>query len=612
MPQKPAVKPLFKSLADLMISLAILGTIPVQGFCTDYYVSPSGDDTHPGSISLPFRTLNQAVTIAQAGDTVYLRSGVYRETLAPVHSGTSVAPILFSGYPGENAVLCGTDVVKGSWTVYHGNIYQAKKVAPTWAVFVDGRMMREARWPQTPIDNYFSGYATTGTGTTQTKVMDPNLPDLNLNDARVHITPGSAWVSYTRGIVSYGDGSFGFDKPVGTGPAYYPKPGNLYYLYGSLALLGAEGEWFQDPSGTLYLWVPGGDSPTNHLVEIAARKRVMDDEGQSHIRLQNLFTFGGGIFFNNCTGCEVDRVHQKYVQHYSEVEGFNAEADQNGFINSSGCTWSNGSIVYSAGNGVFISGTNDTVSNMNISEVDYIGTYRGNIQCEGSGHQILLNTLFDSGRYCVFHDQTKGGFIRYNEMYNAGLLTKDVGTTYSWHVDGEGLEIAYNFVHDVHSTLGMGIYLDDLDSNYLVHHNVVRDCTFSGIILHDVARHNNVFNNTVADCQYWVNYTANSLYIGSMNGTSIINNLGAGAGTFYYPGGETSAVIASNGTYPPSTFVSGGYQLSDGSGAIDKGLIVPGITDGYLGKAPDIGAYEYGRPVWSAGSSVTAPSFPYP
>ncbi|MFN3782439.1 MAG: fibronectin type III domain-containing protein [Spirosomataceae bacterium] len=38
----------------------------------------------------------------------------------------------------------------------------------------------------------------------------------------------------------------------------------------------------------------------------------------------------------------------------------------------------------------------------------------------------------------------------------------------------------------------------------------------------------------------------------------------------------------------PHTF----YQLKEGSPAIDKGLLIPGITDGYKGKAPDLGAYE--------------------
>jgi hypothetical protein len=35
---------------------------------------------------------------------------------------------------------------------------------------------------------------------------------------------------------------------------------------------------------------------------------------------------------------------------------------------------------------------------------------------------------------------------------------------------------------------------------------------------------------------------------------------------------------------------------------IDAGRIIPGFTDGYKGKAPDIGAYEFGAAPWKAGA----------
>jgi hypothetical protein len=38
------------------------------------------------------------------------------------------------------------------------------------------------------------------------------------------------------------------------------------------------------------------------------------------------------------------------------------------------------------------------------------------------------------------------------------------------------------------------------------------------------------------------------------------------------------------------------FTLARGSAAIDKGTVLPTITDGFTGKAPDLGAYEYGQP----------------
>jgi hypothetical protein len=38
-------------------------------------------------------------------------------------------------------------------------------------------------------------------------------------------------------------------------------------------------------------------------------------------------------------------------------------------------------------------------------------------------------------------------------------------------------------------------------------------------------------------------------------------------------------------------------RLRQGSAAIDAGIELPNITDGYRGRAPDLGAYEYGEPL---------------
>ena len=37
--------------------------------------------------------------------------------------------------------------------------------------------------------------------------------------------------------------------------------------------------------------------------------------------------------------------------------------------------------------------------------------------------------------------------------------------------------------------------------------------------------------------------------------------------------------------------------LAPGSAAIDAGTVIPNVTDGFTGKAPDLGAYEFGQPV---------------
>ena len=39
------------------------------------------------------------------------------------------------------------------------------------------------------------------------------------------------------------------------------------------------------------------------------------------------------------------------------------------------------------------------------------------------------------------------------------------------------------------------------------------------------------------------------------------------------------------------------FRLKPGSAAVDKASIIPNVTDGYSGNAPDLGALELGRPL---------------
>ena len=39
------------------------------------------------------------------------------------------------------------------------------------------------------------------------------------------------------------------------------------------------------------------------------------------------------------------------------------------------------------------------------------------------------------------------------------------------------------------------------------------------------------------------------------------------------------------------------FRLRPGSAAIDRGMVIPNVTDEYTGVAPDLGALEYGKPV---------------
>ena len=79
---------------------------PLQA--TNYYVAPTGNDTHFGSLAQPFLTIQRGLDAAQAGDTVWVRAGVYPELLVWPRSGMPNRRIVLANYPGEQPAVDGT------------------------------------------------------------------------------------------------------------------------------------------------------------------------------------------------------------------------------------------------------------------------------------------------------------------------------------------------------------------------------------------------------------------------------------------------------------------------------------------------------------------------
>ncbi|MEI6946993.1 CBM35 domain-containing protein [Paraflavisolibacter sp. H34] len=80
-----------------------------SAFAANIYVAPDGNDANTGTLSSPYKSLQQAIQQAAPGDYIYLRGGTYYEltgiTVARGNDGTAAAPKHIYAYAGETPVL---------------------------------------------------------------------------------------------------------------------------------------------------------------------------------------------------------------------------------------------------------------------------------------------------------------------------------------------------------------------------------------------------------------------------------------------------------------------------------------------------------------------------
>lgn len=570
-----------------------------------YYVSTTGNDTAgTGTLSNPWKTIQKAADTMKAGDTCIIRGGTYRETVTLRTSGNSAAPIIFKAYTGENVTVSGADLVTG-WKKHSGSIYYAAMTGSLGTndqIFVNKKMQFEARWPNSPnLDPLNSTYATVDSGSTTT------IKDSDLIQAAgywvgktVWSVPGTGYKSYRSTITQSSVGSITFDQM-----AIAAAGGNSYYIAGNLEDLDSAGEWYYDSvTARLYLWAPGGVDPSTLTVEAKKRMYAFDLSSRSYINISGINIFASSIKMSNSNFCKVSNMIAEYVSHDTDVT---KQYSTGIFMSGTNNELRDSTLTYSSGNLVSIEGTGNKVINNLIHEANYSAADIPAIYLLGANHLISHNTVYNAGRHLIFMP-TQNSRIQYNNLYNAGKLTKDCGILYEFAWDGQGTVIHHNVIHDnlAKNYSGTGIYLDNGSKGYIVHHNVVWG-SYTAIRLNTPSNFNLIYNNTTSsngNVGYWGSNFQTDMY-----GDRVFNNIFTTA--FTLPGTHLEGNNMTSGTNPlfvnPAAY---NFRLQSASPAINAGVAISGITNDYVGAAPDIGAYEYGGADWTAGHNFSSPPNP--
>lgn len=325
------------------ISARTLGSAGVGNADSCIFVSPNGDDGHPGTALKPLRTFHAAQLAARelkkqrSGEfSVYFRAGVHYlpETVVftPADSGAEEAPVLYTSYPGEHVVLSGGSRIEPHWTPYRDGILQTP-VPPgtqTDQLFVNGKRQVLARYPNyEPNAKYLNGWAEDAISPERVKRWaDPR-------GGYIHALHEYLWGSLHYEITGTdADGHLTYE---GGWQTNRPAPMHKQYLYveNIFEELDAPGEWFLDrKKNILYYYPPKGLEVKNAVVEVVRLKHLVEMRGtaQSPVKWIDLrnFTFrhtlrtfmetrepllrsdwriyhGGALFFAGTEDCHVEK-----------------------------------------------------------------------------------------------------------------------------------------------------------------------------------------------------------------------------------------------------------------------------------------------------------------
>ena len=509
------------------------------------FVAPTGDDSNPGTIDQPYQTIQHCATTVPSGWTCEVRAGTYRETVTP-NSGVTI-----TAYNFENVVVDGSDPVTG-WTSYQGPIYRAKvamRSDDTNQIFVGSEMMTEARWPD-GNDPFHVRWATARSGTNSEQVVDSSLPQVNWAGAKIHLWSGSDPFGHETGQVTSSENGRIFISGIETGtcPSICPTRGGYYYLFGTLAALDAEGEWYYDSSSeTLYFMAPGKANPNTIDVRSKQRPYAFDLRGRSGVTVRNISIFASSIITDSSsTDNNLDRINAQYVSHFTSLPTASNdpsgsqfsilavhESDSGIVIDGTGNTLQNSTISYSSGTGVALEGSGNTIRNNLIQYVDYVGDYASGIVVDGIGNTIDNNTINSTGRQAILINAAVNEDIGYNNLFSSMMLSRDGAAIYACcNQVASGVRIHHNWIHDTRQITGglgdsyalAGVTFDNGSDGFVLDQNVVWRNQVDNILVTGLGNSgpntNYVHNNTIPDSAAVIRI----LYVSDCTATRIIDN----------------------------------------------------------------------------------------
>jgi len=518
-----------------------------------YYLSPNGLDTNAGTFSLPWYSLNRAVsgnTALAAGDLILIRGGEYnyaKSQYVNIKNGTSSKNIKIYGYPHESPVIKlkvgapkidvrsnyvelkdfeinGLETIT-SWTSLGNGIY-SKAIAcesPTNMVTINGVNTPMGRFPKANAAN--SGYFTVDSHIATTSITDSDLPlpiVRNWTGAELLLRDYS-WSIMRTVITSHVDHTLTYTAYPGAAGITAPSDGETqYFIQNHINCLTELGDWYYDGS-TFYMYF-GANDPNNYVVKVATVDVPLYVQSLSATTINRLTVNGSNLCSIQLDGGNRNTIKDTRINFSGKraVENIGGTSMYPSIIKNVISDSNNGGIFLdSSTNNVLVSG--NTITNTGLfpgmgSKLLRNCTSVGIWMYHVHGANICYNNVINTG----YNGITFDGFdISIDKNYiDTYCSTFDDGAgIYTWDDDDHVPQPIANprYVRDniIMNGIGApqgdganGIYMDDGTDNVIISGNTIAYCKGTGLFVHHDTRinaHHNTFYNVASstDVAYW-------------------------------------------------------------------------------------------------------------
>ena len=657
-----------------LVCIYVMLVTNVMLFGKEYYVALNGNDSNPGSLEQPFASIQHAVTLLKAGDVCYVRGGRYHEAIQIDDlNGREGQPITIRSYENEKVILDGSVPINTKWIRHKGQIFKTTLDQDIWQLFVNDETMISARWPNASWKDgsIWDMEKTWGHQYEESTyghfINDPVFQDLaatgiDFTNAIVMMNIG-AWITYATKVISHGKGSDSFTYARNLwdrleNEVYWEHRAletGWYFFEGSLDMLDTVGEWsYQTDSGKLYFWPYENNFPEGLEIRGKTLSYALQIKNSGYVKIKGLDFFASTFMIDNSHHVIVEDGNFKYPSYSRRMLGITDRPDVTLINGGSQNTVRNCTFSYSDGEGLEVIGEKHLIENCYFHEINYscIGSAVTVDLGEAVGTTFRRNTMHTGGASVGLRVGPEN-IVEYNNIYDIGHLQTDGALIQMSGHAQTGTVIRYNWLHEsakanrFDDDPKFGIRFDGSFTGYLVGE---RDLPHSGTVHHNV-----IWDTRGVFVKGDSHQVYNNLSFDNLRNDLAIRS-GAGQGNpkdplkgYNYPGwgpglyhpdendhstirnnlaGEISSNLAtlSNGLPGKNSNNWSGdvriplrdpdrldFRQAPSSKLIDAGYYIEGITDNYVGKAPDIGPYETGAEhYWIPGNKSKQASTPIP